>query len=57
MSIQYGDVIRLEFKIRLENGNLVDSSEKHGGPIKIQVGAGQILKSLENELIGMKVGQ
>ena len=57
MPIQNGDVVIIEFKITLEDDTLFDSSEKRGGPIKIQVGAGQVLRNLENALIGMEKGE
>lgn len=57
MPIQNGDVVKIDFKITLVDDTLLDSSEKRGGPIKIQVGAGQVLRNLENALIGMEKGE
>lgn len=58
MPIQQGDVVKVEYVLSNEKGEILDSSEiSHGGPIKIQVGYGQVMRGLENALIGMETGQ
>ncbi len=57
MPVENGDIIKLQFKITLEDGTIFDSSDMRGGPIKVQVGTRQVLKSLDESLIGMEVGE
>lgn len=58
MGVKYGDVIKVEYILSDEKGMLIDSSEiSYGGPIKIQIGAGQVFPGFENTLIGMEVGE
>lgn len=58
MAIQQGDVVKVEYVLSNEKGEILDSSQiSQGGPIKLQVGNGQVMHGLENALIGMEVGQ
>ena len=58
MPVKNGDVIKLEYEIRFEDGTLFDSTELRGGePLKIQVGYGQVFQGFENSVIGMEVGE
>ncbi len=58
MAVKIGDVIRLEYVLTDEDGMVLDSSEvSNGGPIKIHVGNGQLLRGFEAILIGMEVGE
>jgi len=58
MGVKHGDVVKVEYILSDDKGILIDSSEiSNGGPIKIQVGAGQVFGGFENAIIGMKIGQ
>lgn len=57
MFVQVGDRIRIEYEGFLDDGRVFDSTEFHGFPMKLTVGAGVFLESFENALIGMKVGE
>ena len=59
MSVQIGDVIKVEYIITDEEGiKLYDSSEiSNEGPIKIQIGYGQVFKAFEDAIIGMELGE
>ncbi len=58
MGIKPGDVVKVEYILSDDKGILIDSSEiSNGGPIKIQVGAGQVFRGFENAIIGMEIGQ
>ena len=58
MGVKPGDVVKVEYILSDEKGILIDSSEiSNGGPIKIQVGAGQVFRGFENAIIGMEIGQ
>ncbi|MFX1411068.1 MAG: peptidylprolyl isomerase [Promethearchaeota archaeon] len=58
MGVKEGDVVKIEYLIKDENGKLYDSSEvSYGGPIKIQVGFRQVFSGFEKNLIGMELGE
>ena len=57
MGVKNDDVIKIEYEISYEDGNVFDSSDLHGGPFKLHVGTGQILTAVENKIIGMDVGE
>ena len=57
MPIKEGDKVKIEYTGTLDNGTVFDSSEKHGKPLEIQIGAGQVIKGFENAVIGMEKGQ
>lgn len=57
MPVQYGDTVLIEYELTDENGNLLDSSEKgEDGAIKIQLGTHQVIRGLEESIVGMEVG-
>ena len=49
-------VVRLEYRIHLEDGELVESSDDDG-PAEFLQGYGQIIPGLEGALYGMRVGE
>ncbi len=50
--VENGIFVSVDYKGTLEDGQVFDSS--HGRqPLEIQMGAGQLIKGFENELIGM----
>ena len=53
-SVQNGVVVSMEYTLHVD-GELLDSSEGHG-PLEFLTGYGNIIPGLENEMIGMKVG-
>ncbi len=55
MEIEKDKVVSFNYKLTLENGEVVDSS-KGREPLSFLVGAGQIIPGLEEELIGLQVG-
>lgn len=57
MGVKSGDVVKIDYILYEEDGAFIDSSElSNGEPIKIQLGAGQIIRGLENSIVGMEVG-
>ncbi len=53
-----GDTVAVEYTGRLEDGEIFDATERHGGePLKFEVGAGQMIKGFDRGVIGMKVGE
>lgn len=58
MGVKPGDVIKVEYVLSDDKGLLIDSSEiSNGGPIKIQIGTGQVFQGFENAVIGMDNNQ
>jgi peptidylprolyl isomerase len=59
MSVEIGDVVKVEYIITDEEGKkLYDSSEiSNEGPIKLQIGYGQVFKAFEDAIIGMEKGE
>ncbi|TFG07435.1 MAG: peptidylprolyl isomerase [Promethearchaeota archaeon] len=58
MPIKNGDVVKLEYEIKFEDGRVFDSTEMRGGdPLKLQLGYGQVIDGFENSIIGMEAGE
>ncbi|MCT7374912.1 FKBP-type peptidyl-prolyl cis-trans isomerase [Chelativorans salis] len=51
-----GDVVRVHYTGKLEDGTKFDSSEGRE-PLQFQVGGGQIIPGLEKQVEGMEVGE
>jgi FKBP-type peptidyl-prolyl cis-trans isomerase 2 len=56
MEVAPGRVVTLEYTVRLESGELVDSTGACG-PLAILCGAGQFFEALEERIAGMCVGE
>jgi FKBP-type peptidyl-prolyl cis-trans isomerase SlyD len=54
-SVQNGDVVSMEYTLKID-GEVIDSSDGHD-PLEFLTGYGNIIPGLENEIIGMKVGE
>ncbi|MCF7910766.1 peptidylprolyl isomerase [Candidatus Pacearchaeota archaeon] len=57
MAIKNGDRVVVKYEGKLEDGEIFDSSEKHGQPLEFEVGKGVVIKGFEDSLIGMEKGQ
>jgi peptidylprolyl isomerase len=55
--VKKGDKIKIKYTGVLEDGTVFDSSELKGCPLEFEVGTGQLLKKLEEEVIGMNIGE
>lgn len=55
MQIEKHKVVSIDYTLRDDEGNVIDSSEG-GDPLAYLHGMGNIIPGLENELIGKKVG-
>ncbi len=55
MTVQDGMVVSLDYSLRLDAGDVIDSSSD-GEPLEFLQGAGQIIAGLEQALYGMAVG-
>lgn len=57
MVVNKGDKIKVEYEGKIENGEVFDSSEKHGKPLEFEAGAGNVVKGFDDAVIGMEVGE
>ena len=57
MPVQQGDRIRIEYTGYLDDGQIFDSTERHGFPMKLTVGEGVFLDVFEQALLGMEEGE
>ena len=57
MSAQKGDQVRIKYEGFLDDGRVFDSTEQHGFPMKLTIGAGVYLDALEQALIGMELNE
>ncbi|MDA8077773.1 MAG: FKBP-type peptidyl-prolyl cis-trans isomerase [Nitrospiraceae bacterium] len=54
--VKQGDVIRIHFTGKLEDGTVFDSSDG-GASLELKVGSGEFLAGLEQGVLGMKAGE
>jgi len=57
MAVAEGNVVKVEYEGSFENGEVFDSSEKHGQPIEFKVGAHQVVPGFEKAVVGMEKGE
>jgi len=57
MKIKEGSKVKVEYEGKLENGEVFDSSEKHGKPLEFEVGAKQMIPGFEKAIVGMEKGE
>jgi peptidylprolyl isomerase len=58
MVIKKGDVVKVEYEGRFPEGEVFDSTERHGGePIEFQAGSGMLVSGFEEAVIGMNSGE
>ncbi len=55
--VKKGSRVKIDYTGTFEDGTVFDSSEKHGSPLEFEAGSGQIIKGLDDAMIGMKKGQ
>ena len=55
--VKKGNKVKVEYVGSLEDGTVFDSSDMHNQPLEFIVGAGQLLKSFDNAVLGMKIGE
>ncbi|NPA33554.1 MAG: peptidylprolyl isomerase [Chlorobi bacterium] len=58
MKVDKNKVVVFDYVLRdKETGEVIDSSEQHGQPIKVLFGHGQIIPGLEERMMGMEPGE
>jgi peptidylprolyl isomerase len=56
MGVKKGDTVRIQYRGKLEDGTVFDTSEG-GSPLEFKVGDGEFLPGLEKGVVGMNVGE
>ena len=54
MPAKEGDKVKVEYTGTFEDGEVFDSSEKHGQPLEFELGAKQVVPGFENAIVGME---
>ncbi len=56
MTVKGGDMVRVEYTGKLDDGSIFDSSENHEKLLEFKVGTGQVIKGFDDAIFGMNVG-
>ena len=51
-----GDIVKVHYTGKLENGMIFDTSAKRG-PLRFTIGDGQLIPGFEQAVVGMKLGE
>jgi peptidylprolyl isomerase len=58
MTVKKGDTVKVEYTGTFEDGEVFDSTEKHGGePLAFEVGAGKMIPGFDEGVLGMAEGE
>jgi FKBP-type peptidyl-prolyl cis-trans isomerase 2 len=57
MAINNGTIVKVEYEGKLEDGQVFDSSEKHGKPLEFTIGQNQVIPGFENAIKEMDKGE
>ena len=58
MVIKLGNKVKVEYEGRFEDGEVFDSTERHGGePLEFVVGSGMLVSGFEKAVDGMAEGE
>ncbi len=55
--VKKGSKVKIDYTGTFDDGTVFDSSERHGAPLEFEAGSGQIIKGLDDAMIGMKKGE
>jgi peptidylprolyl isomerase len=54
--VQFGDTVKVQYTVRLDDGTIVDSTKEHG-PFTFSVGLGAAIPGFEKEIMDMSTGE
>ena len=57
MKVENGKFVRVEYVGTFDDGEIFDSSQEHDKPLGFTVGSGQLIKGVDDAVIGMKVNE
>jgi peptidylprolyl isomerase len=52
-----GSKVKIDYTGSFEDGEVFDSSERHGKPLEFEAGAGHVIPGFDRAVIGMKKGE
>ena len=52
--VENGDLVAIHYEMWISGGALVESSQDRGGPVRFEVGAGQVPPGLDEGILGMR---
>jgi peptidylprolyl isomerase len=53
---QFGNTVKVNYTVKLEDGTVVDSTNEHG-PFQFTIGTGAVIAGFEKEIMGMSAGE
>ena len=53
---QFGNMVKVQYTVRLDDGTVVDSTKEHG-PFTFSIGLGATIPGFEKEIMGMSAGE
>lgn len=56
MAAKTGDIVKVDYVGKLEDGSVFDSSEDHGRPLEFELGKGHVIKGFDDAVLGMSEG-
>ncbi len=56
MQVQPGDAVLVHFNLLLADGSVAESSRTNGKPAKFQLGDGSLSEAIEQQMLGLVVG-
>jgi peptidylprolyl isomerase len=57
MKVEKNKLVTIEYEGKFEDGEVFDSSEKHGKPLDFVTGVGMVVPGFDNAVIGMEKGE
>ena len=57
MKVANGNIVQVEYTGTFEDGTVFDDSSKHGKPLEFEVGIGQVIKGLDEAIVGMNLNE
>jgi peptidylprolyl isomerase len=57
MKVEKNKLVSIEYEGKFENGEVFDSSEKHGQPLEFITGVGMVVPGFDNAVMGMEKGE
>jgi len=57
MKVEKNKLVTIEYEGKFEDGEVFDSSEKHGKPLDFVTGIGMVVPGFDNAVIGMEKGE
>jgi peptidylprolyl isomerase len=55
--VNTGDIVQLDYTMKLEDGTVVFSTKETGAPMELTLGMGSMMKAFEEAVIGMREGE